>query len=274
MGTSTDYSGGPNWKSSKNETTRAGGNASIDPDKAASIVAGIVEQMAETQHLGFGEALSGGYGSGVGGGGTGRRRGGGRGGGGGGGGGGTMRVGGSARTVARGLGSFLAEVRSRGFRASLVERGLTDLEGKSVDEIAFELADILGGPSSLIEQTALRDALTNLVLDWSEGETDIDGLGESVGYAASNIEETLQRFLGYYIFEVFKTVGYKGVLEAHGFEKAEKMTREIHDYIVAEIADLESTRELTDIDWNGREGAETVNEIVADTIAIFGEAEL
>lgn len=275
MGTSTNYSGSPNWGPAKTETTRVGGEGHVTPQKAGSILSGFVDQMARAPQLGFGAPLSNPGGSSTapsgGGSGSGAARAGGSGGGGGGGGGGTRRIGGSARTVARGIGGFLADVGAKGFREALAERGLTDLTSKSPDEIALALADLLGGPASLIEQTALRGALMELVLEWSEGVQGIDGLVESVTNAAQNIEGALHDFFGHYIFEVFKTVGYQGVLATHGFEKAESMAGQIRDFIDAKIGGLEASRALSSVDWNGTAGAAIVDGIVADTIVIFGE---
>jgi hypothetical protein len=180
MGTSTNYSGSPNWGPARTETTRAGGEGHVTPQKAGSIVSGFVDQMVRAPQLGFGAPLSSQGGgsatqSGGGGGGGGGRGASGGSGGGRGGGGGTRRISGSARTVARGIGGFLADVGTKGFREALAERGLSDLTGKSPDEIALALADLLGGPASMIEQTALRGALMELVLDWSEGVQAIDG---------------------------------------------------------------------------------------------------
>lgn len=280
MGTSTNYSGSPNWGPAKTETTRVGGEGHVTPQKAGSILSGFVDQMARAPQLGFGAPLSiqgggsatrsesggdSGGGGGAGGGSGGRR------GSGGGGRGGTRRIGGSARTVARGIGGFLADVGTKGFREALAERGLTDLTSKSPDEIALALADLLGGPASLIEQTALRGALMELVLEWSEGVQGIEGLVESVTSVAQNIEGALHDFFGHYIFEVFKTVGYQGVLATHGFEKAESMASQIRDFIDAKIGGLEASRPLSSVDWNGTAGAAIVDGIVADTIAIFGE---
>lgn len=263
MGTSTDYAGSPKWGPSRSETTRAAGEGHVTPQKAASIVGGYVDQMTRSSNCGFGEPLSS---SGSGAHGT-RGTGGGRTGG------SLPRMRGSARTVARALGSFLADVKARGFREALAEHGLTDLSGKSADEIALALADLLGGPSSLIDETALRDALMALMLKWSEDAAGADELADTVSEVAENIEVALRDFLGFYIVEVFKTVGYQGVLETHGFEKAEAMAGQIRDFVDAKLAAVEASRPLSAIDWNGAAGAQVVDRIVANTVEIFGEAQ-
>lgn len=269
MGTSTNYKGSPNWRPLKSETTQTGGEGFLTPQKATSIVGGFVGQIQRDSQFGFGAPLSsGGGGPGRGGGsnaggGSGGRRGGGTG----------QRTGKTARSVARGVGSFLADVRAKGFRDALAERGLTNIDGKSPDEIALAIADLLSGPASLIEQTALRNALMELVLKWSEGVVQIDELANAVAGVAQNIEGTLRGFFGHYIFEVFKTVGYQGVLAAHGFDKAESMTNQIRDFINAKISGVGATHPLTSIDWNGADGARIVDAIVTDTIEIFGETQ-
>ena len=271
MGTSTNYAGSPNWGPAKSETTRVAGEGHVTPQKTASIVSNFVGEMARSPQLGFGSG-GGGSSGGGGGGGTGGGGSGGRGGGGGGGGGGGRRSGGSARSVGQSIGQFLADVQTKGFKECLAEKGLTDLDGKSPDEIALALADLLGMPASLIEQTALRDALNALVLEWSEGVSGIDGLTESVNAAAQNIEATLHSFFGHYILEVFKTVGCQGVMERYGLEKADSMVGQIRDFIGEKLSELEHSRSLSSVDWNGPAGAAIVQGIVADTVAIFTEA--
>jgi len=273
MGTSTNYSAGPNWAPVKSETTQAGGQGFVTPQKAQSIISGVVSQMARAPSLGFGSPLSGGRSDGSQGRGRGTSGGGSQGGSGVGGGPRSRIIGGASRSVARGLGHFLSDVSTKGFRDALAECGLTNLDGKSPDEIALALADVLGGPASLIEDAALRDALMEMTLEWSENAKDIEELDVSVRDVAQNIERTLHEFFGHYIFQVFKTVGYQGVLEKHGFEKVESMAAQIREFIDAKISGVEMARDLSTINWTGHSGAEIVNGIVRDTMEIFGGGE-
>lgn len=273
MGTSTNYSASPNWGPVKQQTTQIGGEGLVTPEKAQTIVSAVVSQMTIEPQLGFGAPLSSGGGdsrtsghdeaSGSNRSGANRKSVGGV----------TRTGGGSIRTVARGLGSFLADVTQKGFQQALAERGLTDLAGKSADEVALELADLLGGPASLIEETLLRDALIDVVMEWSDEKDSIDELGEHVESISKDIDTALHDLMGHYVYQVFKTIGYQGVLQNHGFEKANGMANQIRDYIGAKISELASSRDLSSIEWNGREGADLIDSIVGDTVELFGGPE-
>jgi hypothetical protein len=268
MGTSTNYSASPNWRDTKQRVTQAGGEGFVTPEKAESLISTLVSQMAKEPSLGFGSS-SGGSGGGGGSGGVGGSGGGGSRGGTSGG--RSTRVsGGSIRNVARGVGSFLSEVQQKGFEQALADHGLTDLSDKSPDEIALELADILCEPASLIDDTVLRDALIDMMMEWSEGQDSFEDLSANFEEASSDINGVLHGLMGHYIYQVFKSVGYQGVLNNHGFEAAESMCGQIRDYIDARVSDVESTRNLSSVDWNGQDGADVVDGIVSDTLDLFG----
>ncbi|PXA05719.1 hypothetical protein DDZ13_02280 [Coraliomargarita sinensis] len=264
MGTSTNYSASPNWKDAKKQVTQAGGEGFVTPEKAASLISTLVSQMAKESSLGFGSPSGGGGSGGAGGSGGGGSRGGtgvGR---------STRASGGSIRNVARGVGSFLSEVQQKGFEQALADHGLTDLSDKSPYEIALELADILYEPASLIDDNILRDALIDMMMEWSEGQDSFEDLSANFEEASSDINGVLHELMGHYIYQVFKSVGYQGVLNTHGFEAAESMCGQIRDYIDARVSDFESTRNLSSVAWNGQEGADVVDGIVSDTLDLFG----
>jgi hypothetical protein len=274
MGTSTNYSASPNWKTTKQQVTQAGGEGFVTPDKAASLVTTLVNQMAKESTLGFRSSSRGSGGGGATG--TGGATGGtsGASGGSGGAGGGASRAsGGSIRNVAQGLGSFLSDIQQKGFQQALADRGLTNIADKTPDEVALGLADLLSEPASLIDDTVLRDALIELMMDWSEDQDSVEDLGTNVEALSSDINNVLHDLMGHYIYQVFKAVGYQGVLKTHGFDAANNMCSQIRDYIDAQVTHIESGRDLSSIEWSGQEGASVVDRIVSDTIEIFGETE-
>lgn len=176
----------------------------------------------------------------------------------------------SARTIAQGLGSFLSDVQRTGFKEALAVRGLVGLEGRSAEEVAIAIADALGGPASLIDETALRSALIDLLMEWCNGE-DLEGLSERVTAESGNIEVALFRFLANYIFEVFKTIGAQNVIKTHGPDRAEAMSTQIKEFISAKLETVEYEKQISTVDWTGMEGARIIDEIVNHTIDVFSE---
>lgn len=271
MGTSTNYTS-TKWSAQKTEATNAAGGGPVSQAKAEQLLAGFIHQMQQPGILGFGTPLGGGGGAGGSGGGV--SGGGGSGGGGGGSRGGTQSLGGSgsARTVARSLGSFLSSVETKGFADALADCGLTRIDGMTPDQIAMALAELLGGPASLIDQTALREALLTMVQQWTQGIKTVAEMAAAMAAIAKDIGAVLRAFFGHYIFEVFRTVSYGNLLERHGCERAEGMVQQIRDFIDAKLTVATSSHDFKSVEWNGPSGAAIIDGIVKDTTEIFGGA--
>lgn len=270
MGTSKDFGGAPRWSGVKAEVTTAAGD-SVDQKVAAKLVASFVGQMAG--------APSGGFGGGSGGSGRGRGSGGGVRGGGGGGGGRGGRAGGrrsgssAVRGAAQRIGNFFANVEKYGFREALEKAGLKQIDQMTPAELALAIADVLGGDASLFDQTAVRDAIAELMQDLADGPKSLEAFGDVLAQEARNIESIIEGFLGNYVFEMFCSTTYKGVLETHGPAKAQSLAGQVRDYISAKLSDLSGSRDLSKVDWNGAEGTKMVDSLVAQTIEIFGPEE-
>jgi len=266
MGTSKDFGGAPRWGPVKAEVTTAGGEA-VDQKVAAKLVTSFVQQMAGAPSGGFG----GGSGGGGGGGGGGGAVGGGGGRGGGRSGGGKSRSS-SVRGAAQSIGRFFADVAKVGFREAIEKIGLKQIDQMTPAELALALADLLGGDASLFDQTAVRDAVAELMQNFAEGPNSIEAFGAVLAQQAQNIESVLENFLGNYVFEMFCSTTYKGVLENHGPASAQGLVEQVRDYINTKLGDVKMTRNLSTIDWAGSEGAKTVDTLVAQTIEIFAPA--
>jgi len=268
MGTSKDFGGSPRWSGVKTEATTAAGDP-IDQKVAAKLVGSFVGQMVS--------APSGGFGGGVGGGSGGVRSGGGaRSGGGGRGGsrGGGKHSGSAAvRGAAQRIGSFFANVEKYGFRTALEKAGLKQIDQMTPAELALAIADVLGGDASLFDQTAVRDAIAELMQNLADGPQSLEAFGEVLAQQAQNIESIIESFLGNYVFEMFCSTTYKGVLETPGPAKAESLAGQVRDYISAKLSDISSSRNLSTVDWTGTEGAKMVDSLIGQTVEIFGPDE-
>lgn len=173
------------------------------------------------------------------------------------------------RGAAQSIGSFFANVAKLGFREAIEKIGLKQIDQMTPAELALALADLLGGDASLFDETAVRDAVAELMQDFAEGPKSIEAFGAVLAQQAQNIESVLENFLGNYVFEMFCSTTYKGVLENHGPASAQGLVDQVRDYINTKLGDVKMTRNLSTIDWAGPEGAKTVDTLVAQTIEIF-----
>jgi hypothetical protein len=258
MGTSRDYGGSPNWGGVKAAVARTAGEGPLSGQKTQRIVRNFVSNMQGAPRGGFTGGRGGGGGGGAGGGGGGGRRG------------GRRHVGGGGLPgVAASVGSFLSDVKERGLELALKEIGIDGVEGKEPGELILLLADILGGPGSLIDEVDLRSALTTLLRELCKAQTDLEGVETALQGASMNLEQVVRNLFGHYIFERFNTTmcaRLDGVTEV---PKSDNYLAEVRRYIDTQLALEGDGKDLTRVDWKGSEGAKVVDYILQDTIRVF-----
>jgi len=76
-----------------------------------------------------------------------------------------------------------------------------------------------------------------------------------------------------YIIERFKTIHAEHLAVQHGFEAADNIVSEAHHFVAGELALEGTSRDLTSVDWAGREGGEIVSAILERTVAVYIGAE-
>lgn len=240
----------------KGAATRAAGSGHVTRQKAGALVRSFVAKMGESGRSGFGG----------GGGGGGGRSGGRRGGGGGGAGGGS----GGIRGAAQGFGSFVADVAQRGLGDALRSLGLESVDGKTPEEIALALLEALCGPGSTIDAVDLRNALSDLLNSLLGNAADFAAAEQAFAAAAGSLGQLMQDLFGKYIFQRFQTTTYASIEAQHGAAAADGCLTAVRDYIDSELRLEGATRDLTGMDWSGREGADFVDSVLAKTFEVFG----
>ena len=236
MGTSTNYSAPPNWGPIKSAVTRTGGT--FTTEKMGELVSSLVGGMKGAGRGGFGGGARGGG------------------------------VGGGARGTAQALGGFLSTVAESGLAAALQSVGLGSLEGKSPEEIALALLDVLCGPGSTIDDVDLRNALSALLDELLNGATDFAAAEQGLRDAATSLNQVIANLFGNYIFERFQTTMY-AKLEAKIGAGASTCMDSLRDYIHGQLQLEGAQRDLTKFDWAGTAGANLVNEILDRTFIVF-----
>lgn len=271
MGTSTDYSAPPEWSDVKRDVTSSSEDGRLEPRDAEKVVSGFVQQLRASLSSGLRSSSRSSASSST----SGRSSGGGGVTGGGGGRGGTGK-GGSRRTfggglggVARGLSHFIQETVKRGLRDALDALGLSSIDGKTPEEIAFALADALGGPASTIDQVDLRNALADLVQKLLGESGTFEDLEQAVNAAAGSLAQVIRELFGNYIYQRFCSTMYSHLEKKHGSEAADGYLSSIREYISARMELMAIGRDLKSIDWSGQEGTTVVQEMLDDTLCVF-----
>ena len=243
MGTSTNYNAptSPQWKNLKTKVTKLARQGKLSP----SNIRKILQDFVAANYYPSGRTSGSG--------GTGQAR--------------------AAQAVAQKIGGFFSLVDDIGFHEALKRVGLGSLEGKSLDEIALLLLDYLGGPSSTLDQTDARAALSDLMeefLDDADTPEDIEEVMETISHGES-LDSFIQNFFGYYIYQQFCRAFYNRLVDKIGDRQADESIGDIRDYICGTLKDVISDRDVGQIDWHGSQGQQIVEEILRKTLEVFSE---
>ena len=166
MGTSTNYNAptSPQWKNLKTKVTKLTRQGKL----SSSDIRKILQDFVAVNYYPSGRTSGSG--------GTGQAR--------------------TAQSVAQKIGGFFSLVNDIGFREAFKRVGLGSLEGKSLAEIALLLMDYLGGPSSTLDQTDARTALSDLMeefLNNADTPEDVEEVMEAISHGES-LDNFIQNF--------------------------------------------------------------------------------
>ena len=237
MGTSSSYSAPPSWGELKTQVTRAAGNATRTPAATAAVLRNFIRENGGARRV----ARSGGV--------IGHPR--------------------AAQLTASRLGAFISDVASVGLDEALTRAGWKDLIGRPVHELLNAMIDRLTGGASTIDEVDARNALAKLedrLLREAASPEDVERI---LGNEASNLEPLLAEFFGYYIYEQFCRVFFERLVQRVGEERAASFLAEIEALIASTLANRTVGRNLTDIDWHGKDGHDLIADIMETTLQVF-----
>ncbi len=190
---------------------------------------------------------------------------------GGGGGKGGGKGGGAARSVGRNLGGFLSSVAAGGLNQALREAGLSDLIDKSAEEVSAGLLDALAGPSSTLDEHAARLALAALNDELLKDAETYEDVAQA--FSATLNEQGLMWVLGsffcHYLYERFCRDFYETWVKKVGSSHAARSLKSIKDYIENSLKAKLTGRDVTRINWKGREGLKLTQQVMQETLEIF-----
>lgn len=262
MGTSKGYDmpTGGDWTPLKHEATRFVKEEGQGPVSPLKLLSDYLRANGGARGIARGAGGSGG-GSGLGGVG---RGGGGHGGGGG-------RGGRGARNVGRNLGGFLSSVATLGLDEALREIGLEDLIGKSAEEVTTGLLDALAAPGSTLDEHAARLALAKLNDELFKRAQTYDDVGRVLSQTLDQqgLARILASFFGHYLYERFCRDFYETWMKKVGASQAARSLKSIKDCITSSLKAKLAGRDVTRVNWRGREGLKLTEQVMQETLEIF-----
>lgn len=243
MGTSAPYDAPPSWGDVKAEVTRIAREANIHPSQLRRLIQGVVHANGgRTEMAGGGrQGAPGGAGSAA-----------------------------PARAIAGRFANFISDVQHYGFAEAVERAGLGDLSGKPIREFLDALLDRLGGTASSIDDADARQALSDLQDELLSQAQTVEEVEAILSDETLSLENLLERFFGYYIFEQFSRVFYERLVQRVGSQQALSFLGQIKEFIQSSLAGRAMERDLSKTDWGGTEGSTVVSEICSQTLEVFG----
>lgn len=245
MGTSKSYggiAGNPNWKQLSGSVTRACETGHITTNSLNNVASNFVKLLRGSDYGGRGRSKIGG------------------------------RAG--VRTAQK-LGSFLSDVKSKGFRSALSVIGFDSTDTTRANDAINYLLEYCVGVASSLDDTAAKAAERQLLEEleseaktFEELEKNFEEKIEKYG-----VEELLIKFYAYYIYEHLSIDFYEKLIEKKGRNATTNFFTQLKNFLFERVKNISLNRDLSKIDWPGKEGDELVKNIFEDTLKEFEDYE-
>lgn len=245
MGTSKSYGGikgNPNWTQLSGSVTRACDTGRISKHSLNSVASNFTKLLEGSNYGGRGQS----------------------------------KIGGRAgiRTAHK-LGGFLSDVKSNGFRSALSAIGFDATDKTIANDAINYLLEYCVGVASSLDDTAAKAAERQLLEEieseaktFEELEKNFEEKIEEYG-----VEELLIKFYAYYIYEHLSIDFYEKLIEKKGKNATSNFFTQLKNFLFERVKNISRNRDLSKIDWPGKEGDELVKNIFEDTLKEFEDYE-
>jgi len=250
MGTSTGFNmpSGGDWKPLKNNATNFAKHGGQGPVSPGSLLGSYIQANGGAQALAQGK------------GGGGKR--------------GSTRygIGSSARKTGSKLGGFLSSVTTRGLDTTLRDFGLTHLIGKTASEVCAGLLDEFTSVAKTLDEHATRTAFDNILAALFDEDMQYEDIEETITKSLDEkgLLQIMADFFGHYLYEIFCRDFYEIWQKKVGANQAKRSLNQVKDCIFAEVKSEMAGKTINAADWTGTEGAKLTDQIMQDTLSIFG----
>lgn len=191
---------------------------------------------------------------------------------------GASRIGGRAGIrTAKNIGAFLGAFSSSGGNISeaLTQVGLPGLENLPLNEVIDRLLEHCTGPSSTLDDVAAK-AASQMILEELVGDAQtIEEWQDYLTKALDNetLEEVIERYFGYYIFEHLSVMFYEKLIVDKGKSECDSLFKQIRDYVFEKIKNMNKINPLKNINWSGEDADRLIKNIQEDVLKVFEDYE-
>lgn len=182
-------------------------------------------------------------------------------------------IGAAAARTGAGLGSFASSVGGAGLNEALHRIELDDLEDRPADEVVDAIVERLSDIPAGIDDAAAREALILLLAELRGEAATLEELETAYKQAAQayGVRGLMIRYFGYYLYVLFCERFVERLnRDAEGAQKAAAVTTQFREYILTAVESLLEAADLTNVDWTGPDGLRMSEEILAETLEVFG----
>lgn len=175
--------------------------------------------------------------------------------------------------TAKKLGGFIGSYIASGGDLShtLSQTGLTDLTGKSVEDVVNHLIEYCSGPASTIDDRAAKEASRKLLEEIASNANTIEELQEKFENTVDQetLEELMIKYFGYYVLEHLSVMFYEHLVKKKGKPECSNLFRQIEAYIIERLDEMNRTNPLNDINWGSNDADRLIKNIQQDVLTVF-----
>ncbi|HSH67968.1 MAG TPA: hypothetical protein VLB84_19680 [Bacteroidia bacterium] len=175
--------------------------------------------------------------------------------------------------TAKSLGKFFGafENSNGNVKTALTEIGVTDLDGKSLNEVINKLIEYCSGPSATIDDVAAKTASQKILEELAADATSLDEFQSNLEQVLSreSLEDIMIRYFSYYIFEHLAIMFYEKLVIEKGKTECDDLFRQIKNYIAEKVKNTNRTNPLDRMDWSSDDADRLIKNIQEDVLKIF-----
>ena len=179
----------------------------------------------------------------------------------------------SGRATTARLGSFLADVSSRGITQATRDIGLSDFVGRDAQSLLAAFIDLLAPSGNLLEEAIARKAMIETLAELFQlYDVETEGLKALDGIDEENIKDIVTLSITNYINEKFEHELVNCIERGTVSESdANQLLEQAKDFIIGVVEIDTEGINLVEFDWNSAEGQLLVENLYQTAYSLLGE---